>query len=441
MVSRVLIVTDDDSRAQLPADDCSGLGDGSFTRDLVAQIAAALEHLESTTIDSVVVDVAFTNSQGIAIFDQLFTPVRDTPIVIFSEARDESLAIEAVQRRDQDDPPQSRFGRSLLVRSLSSINPRIHLEGTPFIDRSRAETTLNAISDSVITTDIDGNVDYLNQAAEAMTGWSKHEAMGHPILEVMPIINGTTRKADRNPVDMVLKMDEPMGLTAGTILVRRDGCEVVIEDSASPIHDSGGNLCGAVIVFHDISASKDMREKMAHLAQHDFLTDLPNRLLFQDRLSQALELAARRGTTLAVLFLDLDNFKSINDSLGHEKGDEMLRSIAHRLSACVRGSDTVSRSGGDEFIILVLGDDEKDHTAIIADKILGSLAKPHLIGDHELTITTSIGISVYPADGTDTKTLCRKADLAMYEAKSQGGNNYQFYNSGMKTHQRIAASS
>src|ERR1019366_3790750 len=156
-----------------------------------------------------------------------------------------------------------------------------------------------------------------------------------------------------NPMELAIQLDKAVGLTANCILVRRDGYECAIEDSAAPIHNREGQVTGAVIVFHDVSTARAVVLEMSHLAQHDALTDLPNRLLLNDRLTQAISLARRNHHRLAVLFLDLDGFKNINDSLGHSIGDKLLQSISTRLLACVRKSDTVSRQGGDEFVVLL----------------------------------------------------------------------------------------
>ena len=219
--------------------------------------------------------------------------------------------------------------------------------------KTRAEIALNSIGDAVICTDINGNIDYLNVAAEKMTGWAREEAYGQPIDHVFKIINAITRQPAYNPVKLVLLSNKPSGLAADTLLISRDGTEVAIEDSTSPIHNKDGQLTGVVIVFHDVSTSKAMATKMAHLAQHDYLTNLPNRVLLNDRIAQAITLANRHQTQVAILFLDLDNFKHINDSLGHATGDKLLQSVTQRLKDCVRESDTVSRQGGDEFVILL----------------------------------------------------------------------------------------
>ncbi|HSY26253.1 MAG TPA: EAL domain-containing protein [Burkholderiaceae bacterium] len=172
---------------------------------------------------------------------------------------------------------------------------------------------------------------------------------------------------------------------------------------------------------------------MEHQAQHDFLTNLPNRILLNGRISQAIVLAKRNHSQLALLFLDLDNFKHINDSLGHATGDQLLQSVAQRLSECIRGSDTVSRQGGDEFVLLLVSGNLDEDAALIAEKVRNTLAVAHKIGTGDLHITVSIGISVFPSDGMDAETLLKNADTAMYYAKNRGRNNYQFFRSEMNT--------
>lgn len=305
------------------------------------------------------------------------------------------------------------------------------LDKALYNEKMRAEIALNSISDAVICTDINGRVDYLNKAAEKITGWSKQEAYGLPSDQIFQIINGNTRKPAPNPVTSVLKTKQPFGLAADTLLIKRDGSEAAIEDSSSPIHNWNGELTGVVVVFHDVSTTRSMAMKMAHLAQHDFLTNLPNRVLLNDRIAQAIEVSKRHQTKIALLFLDLDNFKHINDSLGHPTGDKLLQLVATSLNASVRGNDTVSRQGGDEFIILLSDITNSEDAASTADKILEILTLPHVVSNSQLYITTSIGISIYPEDGLDAEMLIQNADTAMYHAKSNGRNNYQFFKSEM----------
>lgn len=329
------------------------------------------------------------------------------------------------------------FAEDNAVFSTVKLNNTIRNKITqknPFVaEENSAQIALNSISDAVFYTDILGNINYLNSAAEKLTGWTSKAAYGRPSSQVFNIINGTTHEPSHNPVLAVLESDKPTGLAADTVLIKRDGTEVSIEDSCSPIHNEQGQLTGVVVVFHDVSASKAMSMKMAHLAQHDFLTNLPNRVLLNDRIAQAIASANRNDNKVALLFLDLDNFKHINDSLGHATGDKLLQAVSKRLSDCVRNADTVSRQGGDEFILLLADIKHEQDAALSAQKILDELKLPYLINKCNLHISTSIGISVYPNDGLDAETLIKSADTAMYYAKDKGRANYQFFKTEMNT--------
>ena len=216
-------------------------------------------------------------------------------------------------------------------------------------------------------------------------------------------------------------------LPLNSVLIHRDGHEVFIEDSVAPIHDRDEKVTGAVIVFRDVSAARAQSEQMAHLAEHDSLTGLPNRLLFGDRVGQAISLARRHGGQAAVLFLDLDGFKQVNDSLGHTAGDKLLQSVAKCLLASVRDPDTVSRYGGDEFAILLQDINRPENAAVTARRILSALGEVHSVDGHQLHVTASIGVSIYPDDGFDAETLIANADTAMYWAKKNGSECCQFY--------------
>jgi diguanylate cyclase (GGDEF)-like protein/PAS domain S-box-containing protein len=250
-------------------------------------------------------------------------------------------------------------------------------EDALFEEKERAQVTLNSIGDAVLTTDLIRNVTYLNLMAETMTGWSCEDALGRPLAEVFQIIDGATRAPAADPARRAMEQDRTVGLAADCVLVRRDGQESPIEDSAAPIHSRDGQVTGAVIVFHDVSQSRAMVGKMAHLAQHDALTGLPNRVLLTDRLAQAIGLAERHRNQVALLFLDLDDFKRINDSLGHAVGDQLLQSVAGRLVASTRASDTVCRQGGDEFVILLDEIEASQNAAQVAEKLRFVLALPH----------------------------------------------------------------
>jgi len=430
MPNRILIVQDaaiDDKRLEAILCNASD----NFIVEIANSLRDALNRLDIGPVDMIVADLALPDCHGIDTFDRLYCAAPNTPIVTVHNSGDEALALQAMQHGSRGYLFKESVSPEFALQSLRIILLPGKAGDSAFIEKTRAEITLNSISDAVIGTDICGRIDYLNDAAERMTGWSRQAACGHAIDDIMHLINGVTRQPERHPIKTALQQDRSIALEGKAILVRSDGFEIAIEDSTAPIHDSSGQLAGAVMVFHDISAVQELSLKMAHLAHHDVLTNLPNRILLNDRIAQAIRQAERRATSLAILFLDLDNFKHVNDSLGHLIGDRLLRSVALRLSACVRGSDTVSRQGGDEFVILMAEDRHAEDVALTAEKIIAALAHAHRIDRHEIHVTTSIGISIYPEDGIDAETLIKNADTAMYQAKEKGRNNYQFFENDM----------
>ena len=216
------------------------------------------------------------------------------------------------------------------------------------------------------------------------------------------------------------------------IIRAADTGQAASDDHLSMVQQANARLVISAIEAHKLAEQVETtKAQLHHLAHHDVLTGLPNRMLLQDRISQAIELARRQGTQLAVLFMDLDRFKNINDSLGHAVGDRLLQSIAQRLVECLRHSDTISRQGGEEFVVLLSTIKHAENAVLSAQKILAALTVPHLINELELHISVSIGISTYPEDGLDAETLIKNADSAMYHAKESGRNNYKFFEQDM----------
>lgn len=431
MPNHILIVTNDVGDRKSLQKAIANASDGPYRVDCVEQLASALERLKEDDTDAILVDMTLPDSQGIDTFDRLFAAAPHIPILTLSTLDDEQLAREAVERGAQGFLSKGHFDSYLVPQSLRNIIQRMAVEQKFYIEKKRAEITLNAISDAVIGTDAFGNVDYLNFSGEQLTGWTKEAAQGHHISEVMPLAHGATGQPVPNPLALILTQDTQTALPFDAVIVRHDARDVAIEDSTATIWGPTGKLAGGVMVFHDITAARAMAVRMMHLAQHDFLTNLPNRVLLNDRTNQAIRHAKRDGSNVAVLFLDLDKFKHINDSLGHDIGDKLLLVVAERLCACVRHADTVSRLGGDEFVILLSEQTCTDNIALTADKLIASLSTPQIVGDHELHITTSIGIAIYPGDGDTPDMLIKNADTAMYQAKENGRNNYQFFKKEM----------
>jgi diguanylate cyclase (GGDEF)-like protein/PAS domain S-box-containing protein len=427
----LLLIEDNSDDATLVQIALSNTRFGPFKIEWVKNLSDGLERLRKGGIEAVLTDLSLPDTQGIDTLDKLMLAAPHVPILVLSGAEDEDIASQTVQHGAQDYFPKSHLDGHTLSRALRNMIDRKKAEDALFIEKERAQVTLNSIGDAVLCTDSSGNVTYLNIVAEKMTGWLREEASGRPLAEVFQIIDGVTRQPAQNPMDMAVAQNKTVGLTANCILIRRDGHESAIEDSAAPIHDRGGHGTGAVIVFHDVSAARSMSLQMTHSANHDFLTDLPNRMLLNDRLTQAIALACRYRHKLAVLFLDLDSFKHINDSLGHAIGDKLLKAMGERLLATVRKSDTVSRQGGDEFVVVLSPIVRSEDAALSVTKIIAAVIAPYSIDQHDLHVSVSVGISIYPDDGADAEALIQNADNAMYHAKEQGSNTYRFFKEDM----------
>ena len=430
----ILLIQNDAGEADAIRHALSGTARSHFQVEWVRSCCGALERLACSAqsgppvrVAAVLVDLLLPDSRGIDSFDQLFRAAPHIPILVLSCQQDEAIAKLAVQRGAQDYILKERIDGYVLPKALDSMIERASIAEVLFEEGEHAQFTLNSIGDAVMCTNVLGQVTYLNAVAEGLTGWTHEQAAGHAHSEVFSIVDGATRETARNPVQSAIQENRVVAHTPNCVLVRRDGTETGIEDSTAPIRDRQGQVTGAVMVFHDVSASRATTFRMSHLAQHDSLTDLPNRVLMHDRLIEAIALSHRHGRKLSLLFVDLDHFKHINDSMGHIVGDRLLQSVGRRLLTCVRSSDTISREGGDEFVVL-LWEVRQAHDAVVAaEKILRALREPHCIGQHTLHITGSIGIVTYPDDGTDSETLLKNADAAMYLAKEKGRDNYQFF--------------
>jgi len=286
----------------------------------------------------------------------------------------------------------------------------------------QAASVFSSTEEGVVITDPGGVIIDVNPAFTEITGYSRAEAIGK---------NPRILRSDRQDAAFYAALWQSLNATGrwqGEIWNRRKSGEIYPEWlTINAVRDEDAQLVNYVAVFSDISGIKQSQAQLAHLAHHDPLTDLPNRLLFHDRLGHALSRADRDGSQLAVLFIDLDRFKHINDSLGHLAGDGLLQEVARRLTGAVRKEDTVARMGGDEFTLLLEDLRRPEDAAVLARKLLEALGDPYAIAGRELFVTASVGISLYPRDGRSAEELVRNADAAMYQAKDAGRNGYHFY--------------
>ncbi|WP_018410382.1 EAL domain-containing protein [Methyloversatilis thermotolerans] len=348
-------------------------------------------------------------------------------------ARGEAVIGEAVELRDgrviERDFLPMRAGHRLLgvVWTFRDMSSRVRLENTLAAQRERLRVTLLSIGDAVISTDDKGCIDFLNPVAEQLTGWSNEAAAGRPLGEVLQLVDAATRKPRPDPAVEALRQHVLTPLDGETLLVSRSGRECIVEDSAAPIRDSRGDVCGAVVVFRDATERYRMQERLRWQATHDPLTGLANRLLLEDRLMQAMARARRQERLLAVCVLDLDAFKPVNDRLGHDAGDELLQAVAHRLATAVRIDDTVARLGGDEFVLLLGSLQDVSEMDACLERMLVALAEPVTIAGEVVRTQASIGVTLYPLNDSNADALLRHADQAMYAAKQAGGHCYRLF--------------
>jgi len=281
-------------------------------------------------------------------------------------------------------------------------------------------------ADSIVMTDHEGRVEYVNPAFEQLTGYSAREIVGQTpgVLKSGLHSQGFYQRMWR---DLLAGRD----FREVFINRRRDGELYYEEKSITPLKDDSGRITHFVSVGRDVSERIDAQQRLDYLAHHDPLTDLPNRMLFMERLAIAIERARNHGWSVGLLFLDLDRFKAINDSLGHVAGDRLLREVAERLRRCMRSGDSVARMGGDECAVVVEGISTDGDIEMVAKKVFAALSEPIHVDGRALYVSASIGISRFPADGLDPDTLFRHADAAMYRAKANGRGQLAFFKSEM----------
>jgi diguanylate cyclase (GGDEF)-like protein/PAS domain S-box-containing protein len=294
-------------------------------------------------------------------------------------------------------------------------------------EKERAEVTLYSIGDAVITTDEAGRIDYLNPVAERLTGWLLEDMQGRQLGEVMRLINENTREPVANPIEQCLKCGEILELADHTLLIRDDGEEVAIADSAAPIRDRSGRVIGAVMVFHDVGHARKLARQLSYQATHDALTGLYNRRAFEEQLKDALGSAREEDREHALCYLDLDQFKVVNDTCGHIAGDEMLKQLAHLLQSKVREADVLARLGGDEFGVLLRYCTLEQARTVAEDLRRAVRDFRFVCEDHSFETGVSIGVVSVTGQSHTLTEVQSAADVACYAAKEAGRNRVHVY--------------
>ena len=423
----VLLIETNPDAASLISDAVIGVAGGPFRVEWIPELESALERLEARAFDVVLVGLPLPDCPAMDALKQIRRAAPATLILPLSEVGFTVNAEDAREVNTETLLHRRALDAAWIPDALRYVTRRRQAdavlraaEEALFEEKERAQVTLSSIGDAVLVTDEEGLITYLNPVAESMTGWDHDQAKGRELDEVFRIIDAAEREPAANPAREAIRQNATVALEANCVLLRRDGSECGIEDSAAPLHDRQGGVIGAVIVFRDVTQSRAMARKMAFLAQHDALTGLANRALLNERLGQAVRLAERHRKKAALLFVGLDDFKQINDTLGHAVGDHVLQAVASILTRCVRTSDTVCRQGGDEFVILLAEIEEKRDADQVAEKVLAAFSSPLVVDGHSLRLSLSIGIGLYPEDGNSAEVMLQSADAAMYHAKHAG---------------------
>lgn len=442
----ILIVDDLPDNLRLLRDTLSAQG-YKVRSALTGSMALRAAQLPSTEL--ILLDIKLPDIDGYEVCKQLKSDPRTADItIIFLSALNETFnkvqglaagGVDYISKPFQIEEVLARVETHLTIgrlqqrlqkqnlRLLREIEERQRLEESLFAEKELAQVTLQSIGDGVITTDAQGNVRYLNPIAERLTGWKSHEVQGVPFSTVFLVVDQVTREPVENPINKALLEEQIVGLANNTILICHDGTEYPIADSAAPIRDRQGQIIGAVIVFHDVTESRYLARQLSWEANHDALTGLINRRRFEQQLVEAIASVQDSNHQHALCYLDLDQFKVVNDTAGHIAGDELLRQITALIQQGVRDSDTLARLGGDEFGIL-LTQSPLSQAAKIAENLKDLVHQFRFIWNGKtFIIGVSIGVVAIDQNSQDLRELLGAADAACYAAKARGRNCVHIY--------------
>lgn len=423
---RILIVEDSDNDTELLLRELRKAGfEPEYKRVETARDMEAA--LTTCSWDIIVSDYSMPNFDGIAALKLAKRLKVDLPFIIVSANIGEDIAVMAMKAGAHDYIMKGKLARFVPAVERELKEAKIHQRHRDAEKQMRKlSSAVEQTADAVTITDAEGNIEYVNAAFSHITGFSKEEAVGQ---------SNRILKSGRHDDEFYIELWKQLGdgHTFQDVFInrRKDGSLYYEEKSITPLKDDNGVVAHFISTGKDITEQMKTRERLHYLSHHDNLTGLPNRSLFMDRLSQAISRARWNGRVVAVLFIDLDRFKNINETLGFDYGDNVLQAVTERLNQSVRDGDTVARLGDDEFAVILEDIYQKKDIALVVEKAIKTLSQAHMINEHELFVTTSMGISLYPNDGSDAQTLVQNADVAIHHAKESGGNNYRFYESDM----------
>ncbi|MBF0166516.1 MAG: diguanylate cyclase [Alphaproteobacteria bacterium] len=416
---RVLVVEDNPGDAALIRYSLAEPGQGRFTIAHASSLKEAVQHLAAQHFDVILLDLSLPDSFGLETVKKILESAPPkAAVVVLSGLDDEELALEAVKQGAQDYLVKGRSDGDVLRRAIRYAIERQRIEEAMRL----AEAVFKNVDTGIFVTDAEGAIVRTNPAFTRITGYESEDVIG----KTADLLKSGVQE-DSFYEEMWEKL-RSLGHWEGEIWNRRKSGNIYPEWlRIDAVLDSAGRLTNYVATFTDITFRKEIENQLRLQATHDTLTGLPNRYLFTDRLLHALAQADRSTQKAALLFVDLDGFKEVNDSYGHMAGDQLLIEVATRLQALVRATDTVARLAGDEFTLILSGVIKWQDASTVAEKVVETLSQPFLLKEGQASISASVGIALYPDDATDSDKLLIAADAAMYAIKQKGKNGFGFY--------------
>lgn len=423
-VISILVVEDNPGDAQLIRYSLEEVGRGEVRIRFASTLAEAKDKLIAERFDAVLLDLSLPDSVGINTVNEVIAIRDDVPVIVLSGLSDEDVAIQAVQAGAQDYLVKGYGDGTLIRRAILYAIERHKSEQ----DMRLAETVFIAADSAIMVTNAKEQIVRINGAFTGITGFDSDDVDKQ---------TSALLKCDVHDDEFYTEIESALAACdhwEGEAWSRRKNGEVYpLWLRVNAVRNKAKNVTNRVYIFTDITYRKQMENQLVHQATHDTLTGLPNRHLFNDRLAQALAVANRKSQGVALLFLDLDGFKAVNDQLGHSAGDQLLVDVAQRLRHAVRASDTVARLAGDEFTVILsdiecaAGQNIVDAIASVAEKLVATIGLPYLLEQGEAHVSASIGIAMFPGDAQDVDRLIIASDVAMYAAKRGGKNTYRFH--------------
>ncbi len=423
-VISILVVEDNPGDAQLIRYSLEEVGRGEIRIRFASTLADAKLKLLAERFDAVLLDLSLPDSVGINTVNEAIATRDDVPVIVLSGLSDEDVAVQAVQAGAQDYLVKGYGDGPLIRRAILYAIERHKSEQ----DMRLAETVFTTADSAIMVTDSKGRIVRINGAFTSITGFDAEDVAKQTAAMLRCDVHDDEFYAE---VETAIAASDHW---EGEAWSRRKNGEVYpLWLRVNAVRNKANKVTHRVYIFTDITYRKQMENQLVHQATHDTLTGLPNRHLFTDRLTQALAMASRKSQGVALLFLDLDGFKAVNDRLGHAAGDQLLIMVAQRLRHAVRASDTVARLAGDEFTVILSdiecadGEEMVDAIAAVAEKLVAVTGQPYHLDLGEAHVSASIGIAIFPSDAQDVDRLIIAADVAMYAAKRGGKNTYRFH--------------